>query len=269
MPNNTVEPGKGRQLTIPEIRNQKVVKSNDLIQKSRFQLSLQEQKIILYLISKVKPDDDEFMTVKFDTIQFCNVCGIGKSGKNYIDIANTIKRLADKSIWIPLEGKNKALLRWIDQAIIDEENGIMKVKLSDLLKPYLLQLHSNFTQFELLYTLAMKSQYSIRLYEILRSYEYKHTVEFYIEELKGMVNAECYTNFTDFKRFVITTAVFEIEALSDINVQYEVFKSGRKYDRIRFTISLKHDLGDRFIVWKNIQAILDKKPIGETTASTR
>ncbi len=47
------------QRKMMELRNYKVVKSNDLIQKSRFNLSLQEQKIILYLISKVKPEDTE------------------------------------------------------------------------------------------------------------------------------------------------------------------------------------------------------------------
>jgi len=259
MPNNTVEPGKGRQLTIPEIRNQKVVKSNDLIQKSRFQLSLQEQKIILYLISKVKPDDDEFMTVKFDTVQFCNVCGIGKSGKNYIDIANTIKRLADKSIWIPLEGKNKALLRWIDQAIIDEENGVMKVKLSDLLKPYLLQLRSNFTQFELLYTLAMKSQYSIRLYEILKSYEYKRSIVLSINELKEQLFATKYSRYPDFKRNVLDKALKEIVELSDLNISYQAIKEGRTYTKFQFSIQLKSDMSERFVVWKNIENVIGDK----------
>lgn len=37
-----------------------VVKANALIQKSRFSLSLQQQKIVLYLISKIQPNDEEF-----------------------------------------------------------------------------------------------------------------------------------------------------------------------------------------------------------------
>jgi len=263
MPKSKDKTGHDMQLSLLEVRNQKVVKSNDLIQKSRFQLSIQENKIILYLISKIKPNDINFLTAKFNTNEFCKVCGIGKSGKNYQDIENAIKNLADKSIWISLEDNKKTLLRWIDQATINENNGTIQVKLHDLLKPYLLQLHNNFTQFELLYTLAMKSQYSVRLYEILRSYEYKHEVEFSIEELKELVNAKCYDKYTDFKRFVIEMALKEINALSDINVSSEVFKNGRKYDRIRFTISLKRDLDDRFNTWKNIQQILDNKIAAE------
>jgi len=244
------------KLALSNVRNQKVVKSNDLIQKSRFQLSVQEQKIILFLISKIKPDDDNFITVEFDTLQFCKICGIGKSGKNYQDIKDAIKALADKSVWISLGNGKKTLLRWIDKPYIDELNGTMQIKLDDLLKPYLLQLHNNFTQFELLYTLAMKSQYSIRLYEILRSYEFRHAAEFIIEELKELLSAACYDKYTDFMRYVIVTAVKEIENLSDINVTYEVFKQGRKYNRIKFSIYQKQDLDERFVTWKRIQAVI-------------
>ena len=44
---------------LEEERNQLVVKHNALIQKTRYSLNTQQQKIILYLISKIKPDDDE------------------------------------------------------------------------------------------------------------------------------------------------------------------------------------------------------------------
>lgn len=43
-----------------ELRNKTVTKANDLIQKSRFNLSLQQQKIVLYLISQVTPFDEDF-----------------------------------------------------------------------------------------------------------------------------------------------------------------------------------------------------------------
>ena len=36
-------------------RNQYVVKSNDLIRKTRYNLTTQQQKIVLFAISKIKP----------------------------------------------------------------------------------------------------------------------------------------------------------------------------------------------------------------------
>ena len=47
-------------ITIREQREKIIVKANALIEKSRFELSIQQQKIILYLISKISRQDTEF-----------------------------------------------------------------------------------------------------------------------------------------------------------------------------------------------------------------
>ena len=74
------------------VKDQRVVKSNDLIQKSRFDLSLQEQKIILYLISQITPYDEEFKLYEFSIQDFCNICGIDHtSGGNYADLKKAVK----------------------------------------------------------------------------------------------------------------------------------------------------------------------------------
>ena len=57
---------------LAEERNQLVVKHNSLIQKTRYSLSTQQQKIILYLISKIKPDDDELK--EYDFVKVSRTC---------------------------------------------------------------------------------------------------------------------------------------------------------------------------------------------------
>ena len=82
-----------------------VVKGNELIQKSRFELSLQEQKTIAYICSMIKPIDtlDRINRVpfqleyEFSIRDYCKVCGIDyNNGKNYTDIKNTLKQLRDQ-----------------------------------------------------------------------------------------------------------------------------------------------------------------------------
>ena len=60
-----------------------VVKSNDLIQKSKFELSAKEQKIILALIQQIRPTDNELYPVAFKMSNFCNLAGITVGGRNY------------------------------------------------------------------------------------------------------------------------------------------------------------------------------------------
>jgi plasmid replication initiation protein len=81
-------------------------------------------------------------------------------------------------------------------------------------------------------------------------------VEFHIDELKELLSATCYARYPDFRRNVLEIAMKEIEALSDINVSYEIIKEGRKYARIRFLIHIKQDLDERFGTWKRIQGII-------------
>lgn len=255
------------ELKMTESRDYKVVKSNDLIQKSRFQLTLQEQKIILYVISKIKPNEEDFIILDFSIIEFCKVCGIDcDNGKNYKNVKNTIKALADKSVWIMLGSGTETLIRWINKAWINKKSGIIKIRLDDDMKPYLLQLQERFTQYELLYTLAMRSQYSIRLYELLKSYEYKRRKVFDIEELKRLLSAENYSRFPDFKRYVLDISMREINDLSDLTVTYEIIKEGRRYAKLDFSMKIKKDMWERLETWARIDEVLNPEQMSLTAS---
>ena len=242
---------------LSEVRGYKVVKANDLIQKSRFSLQLQEQKVILYLISKIKREDLELKEHEFDIRDFCRVCGAGvDSGANYKDIRKTLKDLRDKSIWVTLPNGAETTLAWLDKVTISPNSGKVIIRFDDLLKPYLLQLQGKYTQYELLYTLAMKSQYSIRLYELLKSYENLGKKLFYIEELKTRLSAENYARYPDFKRKVLDISIREINAVSDLNITYTLAKQGRKFVDIEFIIKAKIDLEERLEMIAQIDAVI-------------
>ena len=240
--------------------NQAVVKANSLIQQSRFYLTAQEQKIILYLVSKIKPKDIELSLYDFDIIDFCKVCDIDyNNGANYRYIKQTIQKLRDKSMWITHDNGDEVLYAWLDSAIISKNKGTVTLKINDLMKPFLLQLASNYTQYTLYYVLAMRGQYSIKLYELLKSYQYKHRCEFELDDFKRRLGAEKYERHADFMRFVLTPALTEIENLSDIKVSYNLYKTGRKFSRIVFMIqplTAKEEWEKRH---KNINKKLNKK----------
>lgn len=240
-----------------EIRNNTVVKANELIQKSRFSLSLQQQKIVLYLISQITMFDEDFKLYEFSIVEFCKVCGIDyESGKNYADLKAAIKEIADKSVWIRLANGKQTLVRWIEKPYIDDNSGLIQIKLDADMKPYLLQLKENFTQYELLWTLNFKSKYTIRLYELVKSIHF-HELEIYqrefeLEELRRMLGAENYKTYQDFKSRVLNPAVEEVNSYSDKNVSYEPIKNGRAVSKIRLTVSTKDTL-DRLKLQSQIE----------------
>lgn len=224
--------------------NNVVVKANELIQKSRFSLSVQQQKIVLYLVSRISPYDQEFELYDFNIRDFCRLCGIDhRNGKNYIDLKDAIQEIADKSIWIKLGNGKETLVRWIEKPYLDEGSGIVQIRLDRDMKPYLLQLKENFTKYELIWTLNFKSKYSIRLYELVKSYHYQELERFEkeidLKELQRALDAENYKVFQDFKKRVLAPAIEEINTTSDKTVTWEPIKRGRSIVQIKLVIETK------------------------------
>ena len=244
-------------------RNKTVRKSNELIQKSRFSLTLQQQKIILFLISQISPFDNEFKTYEFNILEFCKVCGIDiKGGKSYAELKENIKNIADKSTWITLDDDTETLIRWIEKPQIKPKSGIIKLRLDEDLKPYLIQLRENYTQYDIVFTLLFKSKYSIRLYELIKSIHFDelnaYTTEIKLERLKVLMGAEVYERYPDFKRFALNPAIDEINKTSDKTVSYIPIKKGRKVDSIRLTIETK-DTIERAKARAVAERLLDKQ----------
>ena len=225
-------------------REYTITKANEKIQKSRYSLSTQQQKIILYLISQINPKATEFKKGKFKIQEFCKVCGIDyESGKNYTTLKEQIKKIADRSCWVRLEDGRETLLRWIEKPYIDEKSGTIEIIFDKDMKPFLLELRQNFTQFELSYALLFKSKYSIRLFELLESYHY-HKLEplekkFNIEELKKILDCENYKAFKDFRKNVIELAIKEINENTMYNLKYDLIKEVRSYTEIIFYLDKK------------------------------
>ena len=243
--------------TYLELRDKEVVKANDLIQKSRFNLTLQQQKMLLFLISQVTPYDEEFSVYEFSIQEFCRVCGINmSSGKNYQDVKQCIKDIADKSVWVSLDGDEETLLRWIEKPYINNKSGVVRIRLDEDMKPYLLQLKENFTRYELIYTLYFKSKYTIRLYELAKSIHFRELEEYRrtysIDELKKLLGGEAYTQYRDFKRRVLDIAVNEINSYSDKLLSYEPIKKGKSVVAIELIVNSK-SIMDRLEIRSKIE----------------
>lgn len=158
-----------QEAEIMDSRGYSVVKANSIIQKSRYKLSIAEQRTIAYICSMIKPIEEDLV-------------------------------------------------------------------------PYLFGLKQQFTQYQLLDILAMKSVYSIRIYELLKSYAGLKKKVFELDDLKKKLmveNISSYNRFPDFRRKVLDVAINEINNLTALNVSYEPISKGRKVIKIEFHMNMK------------------------------
>ena len=226
-------------------RARQVRKSNELIQRARFKLDVLGHKLLMFLISRIEPDDTAFREEEIPIAEICEVLDINDSGKNYQDVKEALSSLLSDSarVWVPIDDDRITTLTWIDPPIINKKTGRVTVKLNDKMRPYLLDLKANFTKFELIYTLRFRSKYSIRLYEIVKSYQYHDEQPFKksfpVDELRALLDAENYIRFCDFNTRALKPAVMEITRFTDKNLDLREIKTGRKVREVEFTIIAK------------------------------
>lgn len=217
-----------------------VMKSNELIQKFKFTLSKMELRIVNYLIANINSPlyDEEFNTMTFDISDFYKAMGIeNATGSTYNYIKNIIYGLKHKdSGWVDM-GDYETIVSWIEKPKIHKKSGQIEIKLDDDLKPYLLKMNG-FIQARMNYYYQMNSKYSMRLYELLKSWEGRKTVRFEVIELRASIDAmkKSYDNFGMLKLKVINPSVEEINEITDINISYKEIKRGRKVTHLEFTI---------------------------------
>ncbi|BDD12781.1 hypothetical protein FUAX_52130 (plasmid) [Fulvitalea axinellae] len=226
------------QTSLEMYKDYKIVKSNELINsKSRF--TLMQQRIILLMAARIKITDADFIPYH---ISISEILGLGPNdkvkGQQYNDIREAAVGLTNSAIYLQ-QGDKWRSMAFISVAEGEKGKNFITVQFSPQMKPFLLNLKDNYTSYFLKHVFSFRSAHSIRIYELLAQYYPKiRSRKFDLEYLKDMLYVgDKYNRFFDFKKYVIEVSVKEINALSDIYVEYEVEKKGRKVVGLIFHMS--------------------------------
>lgn len=230
---------------IDERRDFSVTQGNELIQRSKYKLdkgqgkspNIMERRILMYLISRIKPDDKELHAQTFDINEFCEVCGLSLSGGYYYtSLKKAIENLASKVMWLYDDNEETfTLVRWLEKAVINTKSATIQIKLDKDLAPYLLQLHSNYTQYSLSSVIRMSSKYGMLLYEKLKSYYYRgQRIKFAVDTLKELLDCTNYKVNSDFRKRALEPALADINTYSDLYVEMSYERKGREIKYIVF-----------------------------------
>ena len=222
-------------------QSQFVAMRNDLIQKSRYSLSLTEQRMLLLMISKITPYDEPNREYPFSYTQFREVCNIPKGGNTNRELKEALKELKTKPLVIPLTEDEEVITSWFNDARMNRKTGEIMISFSKYLTPYLYELQQQmyYTQFTFGEAAAMKSTYGIRLLEYLKSIRTlrkKEPVSLY--QLRTLLGCESkYPLWKDFRVRVLEPAINDVNTYSDMAVEYEITrKQGKKVEEIKFVI---------------------------------
>lgn len=252
----------------PESLNGVIVrKHNDLIE-ARYQLpNLKEQQVIMMLLAKIKPEDEDFKGYRITVSDFAKTFGLNTK-KVYEDMERVTRSLRCREVGIR-NGKSFFYTGWLSSVEYIHGSGYVELCFDPKLKPYLLQLKDHFTQYKLDTVLHFKSVYAIRLYELLKKeaqiverYQKKKNFEKefsykFLREAFG-IGAKEYKLFADFRRKTIEPAVTEIYDKTELNIYDMVYKkTGRAVSHIVFKVELRSKADAEV---RAVQIRLDEQP---------
>lgn len=220
------------------VNNHIVTKSNSLIE-ARYKLTLDEQRLILYLVSMVQPHDEDFKVYTLSVKDFLSLINI-KNQNVYTQFKIMAEHLMSKPLIIKKENST-LVMNWLSSAEYYSGQGKIEISFDPKLKPYLLKLKANFTSYKLKNVIMLKSFYSIRIYELLKQYERLNERTFTLQDLREYLSIEddLYPMYSNFKQKVISVAYRELKEKSDIYFEYQEIKQNRKVDKLKFIIYKK------------------------------
>lgn len=218
-----------------------VTKSNKLVY-ANYDLTLNELKIMLILASRIQPDENKFNQYTFKASELAELLQITPEAM-YKELPKITRNLMRKQLEIESEdGKDLLQVNLLSAALYRKGRGIVTLEFSSMLAPYLLEIKHSFTHYRLENILVLNSKYSVRMYELFKShYKPKEPLLITVTDLKKQLQLtqKSYEAYSLVKAKVIDVAVKEINEMTDLNVEWEAQRVGRKVENLFFTISDK------------------------------
>jgi plasmid replication initiation protein len=230
-----------------------VRRRNELIMAKFFRLSLQANRLFLFVLSQVRDEHNEDTEYEFSVNEVANAIGIDRSNL-YKSMVNALDELARTMVDLPvLDDEGKPLPdRVVRVGLIKNRQhmriagggekrveGAVTVSIYKELLPYVHKLKARYTEVELKYVLRLSSSYSQRLYDLLKSRAFI-AQPWRVEraELRKLLAIEDgkFELWGDFRRYVLEKAQEEINAATDLAFDLSDRRTGRTVAEVVFTL---------------------------------
>lgn len=192
-----------------------VVTANDLI-KGRQKMTLREAQLLYIAISQITRNDTNLKTYETTVPELARFMNIDEQSL-YRDLKGICKSLCQQVVEVQIGGTKARqkwkIFSWIQSAEYD--SGKLILRLSDDIKPYLLDLQAYYTQTQLGTLLTFRSYYATRLYQYLYADANARNVEewhFTCDELRELfqVKTKEYTRNYNLIQKTIKPALAEL-----------------------------------------------------------
>ena len=214
------------------MKKRNIVKQNYHLVNAKYKLNTSEIKFIMTALAQIDVDDKDFKEYE---IKVSELEAKLQVKKNETHLKQFAKKILSKPLEIPTD-TGWVVFNWFSDIEYVNGQSKFKVSISKKLKPYLLELKRRFVKYNLKYILPLSSNYSIRIYQLLKEYEKLTRRTFTVDELRELLQVPKSYKYAQFKQKVLKVAEKELIENCDIFFEYEEIKKGRKVNEILFRI---------------------------------
>lgn len=218
-----------------------VVKSNELIN-GAVDLTLQQQRFVAFIASQLPKRTelpvDRPLKKELSVRKFASMFGVSEKNA-YREIEKHTDQLQHKIIQIKRDN-TRIKVGIITKALYHDTEGRVEVSLDEEILPHFMELYERFTEYRIRDVYQFKSVNTWRVYELLAQYRKAGTREMTLDDLRWSLGLSGkYTRPTDLKNWIVKPAIKEINSVSDLQVDFDIMKRGRKVVGFRFHIRSK------------------------------
>jgi len=226
-------------------RKKVIVEKRNILNEMLSRFNLQELRLFSIYLGRINPRDQTKPIVRLEINDFYRIMDLQpQRDKEYLN--KIVTSLLTKVIYIPDEKNNsnfRAFVLFKECAIESDAKGnrYFEIEAHEKAIPLLFDYKRDYFKYELWNVLNLESSNQIRMYEILKQYEWRGERIISVAELKALLGIERkeYPSFGDFKKRVLDACKKALKEKTDIEFTYEPhLRSGRggKIQSIRFVI---------------------------------
>ena len=234
-----------------------VEKRNVLNELRANNLTLQELRFFSIYLSKINPYDQKTRVVKFKLSDFQKIMDFKRL--NIVQIKAAVDSLLTKLVHIPNERGGFSTFQLFKECTIDKDSSgewYVSIDAHDKALPLMFDFKDRYFKYELWNALRLRSANQIRMYEILKQYEYIGKRELSVSDLRellGIAPTE-YPRWDRFRDRVLDSCQQALKETTDICFTYERGKTGAggKWLTIVFHIYKNTDYVDQLTLFEFI-----------------
>ncbi len=201
---------------------------DNVLTTARYEMTEAEKNLLYMVVASVRKDDPLTKMYQVSVKEMAEVTG--QTELKFETYKQATRKLMSRIFETTLPNGDVLQASFIASALYRKGTGIIQIELSQMVRPFYVDLNTRFTKMQLAAAISLNSTYAKRIYELLCMYKNMRDKTFRrdLTDLKTMLwiidpktGKDSYTNWTRFEKAVLEVASKEINGHTDLTFTYK------------------------------------------------